>query len=154
MTQTDSKEKKVTTPLSHMQQTDPSDKILVTAKQLSAYQMLQTGWTQQQVAQSFGVDRVTVYRWTKDIENHIATLPSIQAAKDRLQTMIPRCVDVFDDILSGIDKRLASEIASKILNSNAVVTDRKNVVLVDDTNATDDELISEAERLIAGMGKE
>ena len=142
-----------------MNETGHPDTIELNANQLACYQLRRTGWTIKQVAQELDISVSTVVRWDDVVSDQLASLPSTQIAKDHLQTMVPQCIKIFQEALDfpAIDAnamRLKTEIANKILNSAGAITDRKNVVLVDDTNATDDELISEANRIIQGVGKE
>lgn len=123
-------------------------------KTLQIICLRQLGWTVEQVAQTCNVSERTVYTRCSDMKDYFADLPAIQAAKDAIQCLIPRAVMVYKKSLEDTTKRgfvtpLAADIATKILISNKVTTDRK--VIEDEREQSTGKLVDEAERILAGV---
>jgi hypothetical protein len=119
---------------------------------LTAWQLRQLGYTVEQVAQILEVGASTVSRWDGAVRKQFADLPTARIAKDRLQSLIPKALRAYDEALGCDDMRVRKDAAKDILNNFRVITERKETV--DDRSRTDDELISEAERIIAGAKRE
>jgi hypothetical protein len=112
------------------------------------------GWTVEQVAQTCNVSERTVYARCSDMKDYFADLPTIQAAKDAIQCLIPKAVRVYEKSLEdttklGLVSVLAADIATKVLISSKVIADRK--VIEDEREQSTGKLVDEAERILAGV---
>lgn len=108
------------------------------------------GWSIPQTAQACGVGERSVFDWCKKYADTFSELPAIQAAKDALQSLIPEAVSLYRRRLRGKNERLGYDVAHDILISNKVIADRK--VIEDEREHSTNELVSEAERILAGAG--
>ena len=106
-------------------------------------------WSIPQTAQACNVSERSVFDWCKKYKDTFADLPAIQAAKDALQSLIPEAVTLYRRRLRGKNERLGYDIAHDILISNKVIADRK--VIEDEREHGTNELVSEAERILAGV---
>ena len=112
------------------------------------------GWSIPATAQACCVGERSVFEWCKKYKDTFAELPAIQAAKDAIQCLIPKAVRVYEKSLEDTTKAgkvtpLAADIATKVLISNKVTTDRK--VIEDEREHSTNELVADAERIIAGV---
>jgi len=112
------------------------------------------GWSIPATAQACSVGERSVYEWCRKHKDTFAELPSIQAAKDAIQCLIPKAVSVYKKSLEdttklGFVSALAADIATKVLISNKVVADRK--VIEDEREQSTGKLVDEAERILAGV---
>ena len=121
----------------------------LTGCKLQTLQLKTLGWGPTQIATTLGISRVTVYKWLEDMENQLADMPEIQAAIDRVQTLIPQSVSVLENSLGSENEKIAQDTAVKILLSAKVLTDRKTLDHDDASKSTDD-LVAEARRIIEG----
>jgi len=121
----------------------------ITPKKLQVICLRQVGWNIAQTAQACNISPRTVSEWSDELREYFSDLPAIQAAKDAIQCLIPKDVDVYEKSLDGKSKVLAADIATKILISNKIVADRK--VIEDEREHSTNELVSEAERILAGV---
>lgn len=126
----------------------------IDGKHLTAYILWKMGWTQTQLAQVYAVAPNTVWRWIEQIRNsdlaEVVNLPTQRLATDVLLGMVPQALRVYAAILDkGEDHPKAMETATKILNTFKIVRERHEHEVTDLTDATDDELIAEAEGIIS-----
>lgn len=103
------------------------------------------GWSVRQVAQACCVSERQVYRQLDEAKDFLDKLPEIQAAKDAIQSLIPKAIEVYEESLKGKSKILAADIATKILISNKVTTDRK--VIEDVREQSTDKLLEELDKI-------
>ena len=115
---------------------------------LTAWQLRRLGYSVEQVAQVLECSVTTVKRWDKGVRDKFAELPTARIAIDRIQSLIPKALKAYDEALGCEDMRLRKETAKDILSNFKIITDRIEIER-DDRNRTDDELIAEAERIIA-----
>lgn len=121
----------------------------LTDRKLTCWQLRKLGYTIEQVAQILCIGESTVFRWDKQCDGAFADLPSVQIGIDRLQSLIPKSIKVYEECLSVDDARVRRETARDILNNFRVLTDRKEVTIPSDGNTATDQLIAEAQRIIA-----
>lgn len=120
-------------------------------KQLSAWQLRRLGYSLAQTAQILNVGITTVKRWDKKVDEDLASMPAVRLAVDAYKTKIPKALEVYDKALECDDIRVAKDAAKDILTTFNVNVDRKEFRRPnDDARKSDDELIAEAERILAG----
>ena len=130
-----------------------SDKV-PTPETLQIVCLRKLGWTVQQVAQMCHVSERAVYRRCEELSDYFADMPTIQAAKDAIQCLIPKSVKVYEKSLDAVNVRgvptlLAADVATKILISNKVTTDRK--VIEDEREQPTDRLLEELDKIQSGF---
>ena len=121
-----------------------------TPKTLQVICLRKMGWDVKQVAQACSVSERQVYRLCEEAQGFLDDLPELQAARDAIQSLIPKAIEVFEETLKGKSKTLAADVATKILISNKVIADRK--VIEDEREQSTGKLVDEAERILAGVG--
>lgn len=122
----------------------------ITPEKVQVVCLRQLGWSIPATAQACSISEHTVWQWSQELKDFFADLPAIQAAKDAIQALIPEAVRVYRLNLEKTFTSQATDIATKILISNKVIADRK--VIEDEREQSTDDLVSEAERILAGVG--
>ena len=117
-------------------------------KQLSTWQLRRLGYTIEQTAQIMSIGTTTVKRWDMEVDKYMTELPAVRLAIDYVKTMIPSALAAYDRALKGSDIRLAKDTAKDILGTFSIIQDKQYVV-PDDRAVTDNELVEEAERILA-----
>lgn len=117
-------------------------------KKLACWQLRKLGYTVEQTAQIMELGTTTVKLYDKEVDECYAEMPSVRLAIDKMMTMVPRALGVYNKALEADDLRLAKDAAKDILTTFKVLTDRIAVEKADALR-TDEELVAEAERIIA-----
>lgn len=131
---------------------DISDFEGLSAKQISAAEMLQSGYTQREIAEAIGVHYVTISRW-KNNEKFMAAVNKCKQERIRqtqalLNKGAPLATEVLIDLLKTNDKRTQVEVAKYILDRNLGKPTSKTDISVDYDSNNDfdlDALVAEIE---------
>ena len=131
----------------------PSDPVQLQDKlpeyrKLACWQLRKLGYTVEQTAQIMELGTTTVKLYDKEVDECYAEMPSVRIAIDKMMTMVPRALGVYNRALEAPDLRIAKDAAKDILTTFKVLTDRIAVEKADALR-TDEELVAEAERIIA-----
>lgn len=122
----------------------------ISHEKLTAWQLRRLGWGIHQVSQMLEVSVTTITRWDAQVKKEFADLPTTRIATDAIQGLIPKAYRAYEAALSCSDMRVRKDAAKDILNNFKVLTDRFQIEKTDgDPNKSDDDLIAEAERIIA-----
>lgn len=111
----------------------------------------------EQIGSVFDVSKVTIHRWVHEVKDsgeygEIATLPLHRAATDRLQSMVGKALNVYENTLQiGVAHPKGLDAARDVLKTFRIVRDKIEIEQADFGDAADDELISEAERIVSGV---
>ena len=134
----------------------PSKKhIAFDAKKIAAWQLHSVGYTYAQVADMMCVHERTIASWCREMEGNVTSaLPSVKLALDRVNTMLPKALKVYEDILdaTGEDHAMLSakrQAARDLLISNKVIRDHRTIELQTDVKElSQEELIAKTEALL------
>jgi hypothetical protein len=121
-------------------------------KQLWAWQLRRRGYTVEQTAQILSIGTTTVKRWDKAVDEKMSEMPAIRLAIDAFQAKVPKALSVYDKALNSDDIRVAKDAAKDILTTFHVAIDRKEIDVKDDRKQPDNDLVAEAERILAIAG--
>ena len=126
----------------------------VTPRKRRVYLLHQLGWSYRQISQAYDICTKTVERWIKVVEKKpdwlIEEMPSLRLAKDRMEAMIPDAVSIYEDRIGDPEHPEAFAAATGLMRTYKILRDRKELEVVDDDgNISDEQLVAEAERIIA-----
>ncbi len=98
------------------------------AKQQMILTFLLAGDSVQRAAERVGIDTERIYGWNNRFPEfkaafHEAVATAKAAATDRLDGMLPKAVDVLEDVLKSSDTRMAWDGAYKLMKGRGVLTD-------------------------------
>lgn len=123
----------------------------ITQGMIAAWQYRRLGWPIETTSQMLGISTATVKRYDKTVQDEFAEMPAVRASIDALKIMVPKAVRVYSKVMEKMgteqDRRTALAGAKDILNNFKIITEKLED---DDISKSDDDLIAEAERIIAG----
>ena len=83
-------------------------------EQLVAWEKYRSGQTQNQIAESLGVHRVTVGRWVKNIPEYMKECPEYREALPRIASLVPHALNVYEFHVKGLASLQASKDVLKM----------------------------------------
>ena len=116
-------------------------------QEVACWQMRRAGHSIAEVAQYLGIGITTVKRYDNNVKAEFAEMPTVQAAKDHIMTIVPKATKAYEDLVS--DKQAAPQrlaAARDILITHGIV---RNKIEIEDSRLTDDELLKEAQRILS-----
>lgn len=118
-------------------------------KQQTVLQLLVLGYSQRQVSSVCNLSMSTVKQIKTIFGAYVTETPVVRASVDRVQTLIPKAIDVYENLLYSEKETVALSAARDILITHRVLIERKELAHSDVDDLPTDRLVAEAERIIA-----